>query len=336
MERTRRASSVRFSSLVNCMIPGVSNFCRIHWHCSRSLMNMNSTPMCWQYAICPVRRGRPLKHPREPRHVLASLQVSTCGILLTRAARCSVIPPFGLSARQRAVLHHQHCPKQAAAARPSTCSLGLPSPPSLVLPRDAAWNNPTSGAVGAPVQIRPVCLPQGTQPQTPGSFSACLCESGDSPGEGQADRLGRAPHPGTRSLFRPHSLWQSENLKKQPPKIKEPALLAAYLRCLHSSASPRSTCLGRDCSLLPELQAAAPAQSSPEGKGAVAGAPNTVCCDTLEQQKTNPAAPDGLQSAGSIELSGARSACSSPSALPQCRMKPGATTDGRATMGLLL
>ena len=59
VERTRRASSVRFSSLVNCMIPGVSNFCRIHWHCSRSLMNMNSTPMCWQYAICPGALDNP-------------------------------------------------------------------------------------------------------------------------------------------------------------------------------------------------------------------------------------------------------------------------------------
>lgn len=58
MERTSLASSVRFSSLVNCMMPGVSNFCRIHWHCSRSLMNMNSTPMCWQYAICSNREGK--------------------------------------------------------------------------------------------------------------------------------------------------------------------------------------------------------------------------------------------------------------------------------------
>lgn len=48
VDRTSLASRVRFSSLVNCMIPGVSNFCRIHWHCSKSLMNMNSTPMCWQ------------------------------------------------------------------------------------------------------------------------------------------------------------------------------------------------------------------------------------------------------------------------------------------------
>ena len=46
VDRTSLASRVRFSSLVNCMIPGVSNFCRIHWHCSKSLMNMNSTPMC--------------------------------------------------------------------------------------------------------------------------------------------------------------------------------------------------------------------------------------------------------------------------------------------------
>lgn len=30
VERTIRASSVRFSSRVNCMTPGVSNFCRIH------------------------------------------------------------------------------------------------------------------------------------------------------------------------------------------------------------------------------------------------------------------------------------------------------------------
>ena len=51
VERTIRASSVLFSSRVNCITPGVSNFCLIHWHCSRSLMNMNSTPMCWQYDI---------------------------------------------------------------------------------------------------------------------------------------------------------------------------------------------------------------------------------------------------------------------------------------------
>lgn len=30
VERIIRASSVRFSSRVNCMTPGVSNFCRIH------------------------------------------------------------------------------------------------------------------------------------------------------------------------------------------------------------------------------------------------------------------------------------------------------------------
>lgn len=48
VDRTNLASRVRFSSLENCMTPGVSNFCLIHWHCSRSLINMNSTPMCWQ------------------------------------------------------------------------------------------------------------------------------------------------------------------------------------------------------------------------------------------------------------------------------------------------
>lgn len=39
---------VLFSSGLNCMIPGVSNFSLIHWHCSMSLMNINSTPICWQ------------------------------------------------------------------------------------------------------------------------------------------------------------------------------------------------------------------------------------------------------------------------------------------------
>lgn len=46
VERVIRASRVLFSSRENCITPGFSNFCRIHWHCSRSLMNMNSTPMC--------------------------------------------------------------------------------------------------------------------------------------------------------------------------------------------------------------------------------------------------------------------------------------------------
>lgn len=48
IERTRRANKVLFSSFVNFITPGVSNFCRIHWHCSTSLMNINSKPMCWQ------------------------------------------------------------------------------------------------------------------------------------------------------------------------------------------------------------------------------------------------------------------------------------------------
>lgn len=43
-----RPKRVLLSSRLNVMIPGVSNFCLIHWHCSTSLMNMNSTPMCWQ------------------------------------------------------------------------------------------------------------------------------------------------------------------------------------------------------------------------------------------------------------------------------------------------
>lgn len=55
MERTSRASRVRFSLLENCITPGLSNFCRIHWHCSTSLMNMNSRPMCWQYVLCGDR-----------------------------------------------------------------------------------------------------------------------------------------------------------------------------------------------------------------------------------------------------------------------------------------
>lgn len=56
VERTMRASSVLFSSNVNCITPGFSNFCLIHWHWSRSLMNINSTPMCWQYAIWRNRK----------------------------------------------------------------------------------------------------------------------------------------------------------------------------------------------------------------------------------------------------------------------------------------
>lgn len=42
------AKRILFSSWLNCMIPGVSNFFLIHWHCSMSLMNINSTPICWQ------------------------------------------------------------------------------------------------------------------------------------------------------------------------------------------------------------------------------------------------------------------------------------------------
>jgi hypothetical protein len=48
MERTSLASRVLFSSTENCITPGVSNFCLIHWHCSTSLINMNSRPICWQ------------------------------------------------------------------------------------------------------------------------------------------------------------------------------------------------------------------------------------------------------------------------------------------------
>ena len=69
MERTSRASRVRFSSLENCITPGVSNFCRIHWHCSTSLMNMNSRPMCWQYVLCG---GRGALHEEPGRRWAAS------------------------------------------------------------------------------------------------------------------------------------------------------------------------------------------------------------------------------------------------------------------------
>lgn len=48
VDRIIRPSRVLFSSGLNCMMPGVSNFCLIHLHCCTSLMNMNSTPMCWQ------------------------------------------------------------------------------------------------------------------------------------------------------------------------------------------------------------------------------------------------------------------------------------------------
>lgn len=48
VDRIILARRVLFSSRLNCMTPGVSNFCLIHWHCSTSLMNINSTPMCWQ------------------------------------------------------------------------------------------------------------------------------------------------------------------------------------------------------------------------------------------------------------------------------------------------
>lgn len=48
MERTSLASKVLLSSLENFITPGVSNFWRIHWHCSTSLMNMYSRPTCWQ------------------------------------------------------------------------------------------------------------------------------------------------------------------------------------------------------------------------------------------------------------------------------------------------
>lgn len=48
VDRIIRPKRVLFSSRLNFMIPGVSNFSLIHWHCCTSLMNMNSTPMCWQ------------------------------------------------------------------------------------------------------------------------------------------------------------------------------------------------------------------------------------------------------------------------------------------------
>ena len=49
VDRTRRAISVRLSSLVIDMIPGVSKRFFIQSHCSRLLINMNSTPMWLQY-----------------------------------------------------------------------------------------------------------------------------------------------------------------------------------------------------------------------------------------------------------------------------------------------
>lgn len=49
MERMTRARMRRFSSLLNCMILGVSNLRRIQSVWSRLLMNINSTPMCRQY-----------------------------------------------------------------------------------------------------------------------------------------------------------------------------------------------------------------------------------------------------------------------------------------------
>lgn len=48
VDRIILARRVLFSSRLNCMTPGVSNLCLIHWHCSTLLMNMNSTPICWQ------------------------------------------------------------------------------------------------------------------------------------------------------------------------------------------------------------------------------------------------------------------------------------------------
>lgn len=48
VDRIIRPKRVLFSSRLNVMIAGVSNFCLIHWHCCTSLMNINSTPMCWQ------------------------------------------------------------------------------------------------------------------------------------------------------------------------------------------------------------------------------------------------------------------------------------------------
>ena len=48
VDRTRRAISVRLSSLVIDMMPGVSKRFFIQSHCSRLLMNMNSTPMWLQ------------------------------------------------------------------------------------------------------------------------------------------------------------------------------------------------------------------------------------------------------------------------------------------------
>ena len=44
-----RASSLFLLSLVMSMTPGVSNFSRNQLHCSRLLINMYSTPICWQY-----------------------------------------------------------------------------------------------------------------------------------------------------------------------------------------------------------------------------------------------------------------------------------------------
>lgn len=43
-DRVSRANRRRLSSLVICMMPGLSNCLRIQSHCSRLLMNMNSTP----------------------------------------------------------------------------------------------------------------------------------------------------------------------------------------------------------------------------------------------------------------------------------------------------
>lgn len=54
VERTSLASKVLFSLSVNFMMPGVSNFCLIHWHCSILLINMNSTPIWPQYDACNI------------------------------------------------------------------------------------------------------------------------------------------------------------------------------------------------------------------------------------------------------------------------------------------
>lgn len=95
-------------------MPGVSNFCRIHWHCSRSLMNMNSTPMCWQYAICS--NGKYGAHQTTAR---ASAPQTPKGLAFAAPTGSQgqefFISPFTLSAKEPLLYQQRHRPSCLAA-----------------------------------------------------------------------------------------------------------------------------------------------------------------------------------------------------------------------------